>query len=585
VVAAALLFAPSAAAAPPSNDNRADAQLLPSFPALATGTTVEATVERLDPQVSDCGQIEATVWYRIDLAPDGRIVVNVRANPGLAPVVRIYRRGNQLTEVACGTAADGGTVVTSFQTIRGAGYFILVGRRPGAGDGTFDVTAELFLPPRNDRARDAQPLGKLPATLQGTTLAATGDESDGRLCGLAGGSVWYSFAGTGRRVVLRLQTEDALDASMTVFERVRSELEPVDCQPTDRRGNAVLAVDTEAGRSYLLVVGQRARSQPGGFTLTALAAEAPESLPGHRLVGGGVANSVHGLTDVNDAWFAELAPGTTYLIAFSSRACATVAVRPPRVHDRTKAPLLRLRCRDFTAFTPGPGQGGRYTFDVVSADVPKRQPYRLRVARAGVDDLGVGIELANGATARGRLAPRGADLVDIYHFDVPRTSDVTLGFSQRSGAFELVLLTDSGGRLKSSDVTIRTRLRPGRYVAAVRGRVGEAGGPYSLSLLLRDVTGTTLTAGGASSTQTTPGTTIVFSPSVSPPPRGGLVLLRIDRFDPLTGWHFHRLVRLAVGQSYSWTPPALGRWRASASFLGTSTSSPSRSGYVFVNVV
>ena len=73
----ALAFAAPALAAPPPNDNRADAQLLPSFPASTHGTTVDATVERLDPQVSKCGRIEATVWYRIEAAPDGTIGVLV----------------------------------------------------------------------------------------------------------------------------------------------------------------------------------------------------------------------------------------------------------------------------------------------------------------------------------------------------------------------------------------------------------------------------------------------------------------------------------------------------------------------------
>ena len=581
---AALFVAPSAAAAPPPNDNRADAELLPAFPAAATGTTAEATVERLDPQVSECGQIEATVWYRIDQAPDGRIVVTVRAQPGLAPVVRLYRRGAAISEIDCGTAADGGTVVTSFQTVRGAGYFILVGHRPGAGDGSFELSAELFLPPGNDRARDAEPLGRLPATVSGTTLAATGDDSDGRDCGLAGGTVWYGFAGSGRRVVLQLRATDELDASMTVFERVRSQLEPVDCQATNRKGEAVIAVDTKAGRSYLVVVGQRAKSPPGTFTLTALSAEAPEALPGHRLATGGVAATVHGLTDVNDVWFAELAAGTTYLVAFSSRSCASLAIRSPRARDRSVPAILRLRCSNFTTFTPGPEGGGRYTFEVVSADTPSSQSYRLRVVRAGADDLGVGTELAAGAAVRGRLAPRRADLVDMYHFDVPRTSDVTLGFSQRAGTFTIILLSDAGGRLAEAESSLRRRLARGRYVVAVRGRVGERGGPYRLSLLLRDVTGTSLNIGGSTSIEVSPGTTLTLAPVVSPAPGGGTVALQIDRFDPLTGWHFHKLVRVAAGQGLAWTPPALGRWRVSASFLGTPRSSPSRSGYLYVRV-
>ena len=62
----------------------------------------------------------------------------------------------------------------------------------------------------------------------------------------------------------------------------------------------------------------------------------------------------------------------------------------------------------------------------------------------------------------------------------------------------------------------------------------------------------------------------------------GRIRLQIDRFDPLTGWHFYRLFRLQVGGSghagFSWRPPAIGHWRAHASFFGTRTASQSESG-------
>src|SRR2546423_1173070 len=61
----------------------------------------------------------------------------------------------------------------------------------------------------------------------------------------------------------------------------------------------------------------------------------------------------------------------------------------------------------------------------------------------------------------------------------------------------------------------------------------------------------------------------------------GVVKLEIDRFDPLTGWHFYRLLRLRLGADgrtgISWRPPAIGHWRAQASFHGTRTASPSNS--------
>lgn len=98
----ALVLAAPAAATPPSNDNRADAVLLPDFPSTVHGTTAEATVERLDPQVSRCGRIEGTVWYRVEAAPDGTIVSTVQAAAGFSTVVRIYRRGSSsIQELDC----------------------------------------------------------------------------------------------------------------------------------------------------------------------------------------------------------------------------------------------------------------------------------------------------------------------------------------------------------------------------------------------------------------------------------------------------------------------------------------------------
>ena len=85
----------TALAAPPANDNRADAEAIPAFPHTLTATTAEATVERLDPQVSRCGRIESTLWYRIDAAPDGLIAFSVKGAAGVAPVVRIYRRAGR----------------------------------------------------------------------------------------------------------------------------------------------------------------------------------------------------------------------------------------------------------------------------------------------------------------------------------------------------------------------------------------------------------------------------------------------------------------------------------------------------------
>ena len=134
---------------------------------------MEATIERLDPQVSQCGRVESTVWYRIDKAPDGTIVLGVTGT-GLAPVVRVYELAkSSIEELVCSSAKAGAAARVGFETTRGASYLVLVGKRAGTADAAFTLNAGLFLPPANDTRSQARKMGKLPATVKGSTLGAT----------------------------------------------------------------------------------------------------------------------------------------------------------------------------------------------------------------------------------------------------------------------------------------------------------------------------------------------------------------------------------------------------------------------------
>jgi hypothetical protein len=504
-------------------------------------------------------------------------VASVHAAGPLAPVVRIYRRNrSNIEEVSCGTARAGGRATTSVAAVRGAGYLILVGRRSGAPDGEFDLRADLALPPDNDERSEAAQISGLPATRRGTTLGATGDDYRG--CGMSGGGVWYRFTGprTGR-VLVRLTTGER-DGVVAAFRRERSNIDEIGCAPTDRRGNVTAGFTTKAGAHYLILIGDKAGSGPGDFVLTLRAGEAPERLPGRALPRGGARGSVDGLTDVNDIWSVRLRRGTTYRIAFSSSSCAHVSVR------RANSTLRRFACRGYTTFTPGPDGGGRYAVEV-QASAPRRQSYRLHVVAAGADDLGVGLELTAGSFRRGRLSPGGVDVVDLYHFDVSRLSEVRLGLARGAGrSFSLILLTDAGARLAAGDTAVRRRLGRGRYVVAVQAPAGTSAGRYRLGLRLRDVTSTAVLVSGTHSSEVLPGTTVSISCLVSPATSGGRVELQIDRFDTLTGWQFNRSIRVRVGTTVSWRPPAAGRWRVRARFMGTRGSAPSRSGYVHLLV-
>ena len=567
----------TALAAPPANDNRADAETIPAFPHTLTATTAEATVERLDPQVSRCGRIESTLWYRIDTAPDGLIALTVKGAAGVAPVLRIYRRaGSTIQEVDCGSAGPGGSASASLEAVRGSTYLVLAGRRPSTPDGGVELRAELFLPPANDNRAGAQAIPKLPGSVRGTTLGATGDEADPGRCGLGGATVWYRLASRrDGRILLRLSAAGQLDAAIVVLQRVRSQFNGITCGVTNQRGLATVSFASRRGATYLIAIGHVGNADPGTFRIDALVSEAAESRrAGKSLPRAGVRSSVHGLTDVNDVWRVSMRPGTTYRIGFSSTSSCPAVTLHAR-HDLGRR-LASLSCRGYTTFTPGPDGAGEYVLEVVASGEAAAQGYRLLFAPAAADDLGVGIELRNRVSARGSLDPGRLDVRDLYHFDVERRGDVRLTVTNGL-RFELV--RDDGRRLGSYS-SLRRRLEPGRYVAAVTGSVGDPGASYELSLLVREITSTALRLAAAT---VAPGSPVTLRPEVAKG-SGGTIEIQIDRFDPLTGWHFNRLLRVPTGGSTTWAPPAEGRWRLRATYKGTIEASPSRSGYAHLLV-
>jgi hypothetical protein len=154
-----------------------------------------------------------------------------------------------------------------------------------------------------------------------------------------------------------------------------------------------------------------------------------------------------------------------------------------------------------------------------------------------------------------------------------------------------VLLSETGHVLDcecggSGRAYIRRGLSAGHYFAVVRAREGSRGS-YGLSLLIREITQTRTLVAGSRQVTLRPGQTASVEVLVAPA-SAGRVHIRVDRFLPLDGWVFSRLVSLETGADgvarLSWRPPALGRWRLRSFFRGTQTASPSSSGYLIVTV-
>ena len=431
-------------------------------------------------------------------------------------------------------------------------------------------------PPANDDRENARPLA-LPASVEGTTRDATLEEIEPASCGFESkGSVWYSLhSASDRRIVLRLRAGGDLDAVVDVYRRRRSRLAGETCAFTDERGEAVLRFKGEPGADYLIRVSQEATSVPGGFRLDAFSPTAPARPPGPRLARRGVTRALDRLQNDDDAWSRRLRAGQTYRINLATRSagCMRLAVFPPGARSFEGASPVRSRsCGGYLLYTPGPGEGGRYSFLVqASSRARGAQRYHLQVGPAQRDDTTPGGRLS--ARVRGFLNGGRLDVVDLYRFDVLQRADVTLRLRSR-GSFETTIVGLGGRRLGRS-----ARLKPGRYYAVVRAN-GRSAGRYRLRKVVRVITSTSLTFNGSRRGTAAPGASVSLRAFVQPGVSGPVTIV-VERFDPLSGWHFERRYRtraLAGSASVGYRPPGEGRYRARASFRGTRSAARSESG-------
>jgi hypothetical protein len=100
---------------------------------------------------------------------------------------------------------------------------------------------------------------------------------------------------------------------------------------------------------------------------------------------------------------------------------------------------------------------------------------------------------------------------------------------------------------------------------------------YVLSRISRTITRSRLTINGERHAEARPGAAVRLGVDVTPAVSGP-VRVDIERFDPLTGWHFFRRFHTnAVNgrAALSFIPPAVGRYRAQALFLRTRSATAS----------
>ena len=131
-------------------------------------------------------------------------------------------------------------------------------------------------------------------------------------------------------------------------------------------------------------------------------------------------------------------------------------------------------------------------------------------------------------------------MVDLYRFDVRRLSTVQAALASSAG-IQLALTRLDGTRISepTSGSTVRETLKPGTYLLAVSAP-GRIGGSYTLALLVRAVTKTTLSADRKARVTVPGGDTVVLRIETTPTPGGGTARLVLEYQDPLAGGVYRR---------------------------------------------
>jgi hypothetical protein len=474
------------------------------------------------------------------------------------------------------------------------------------GEGTSTSTSSAPPPPpapANDNLATAQPIRSLPASIDGTTVGATTEagETETGCAANTTNSVWYSLRlPSAKRIGLDLAAAGALDATIGVYHAVRSQLDSVVCQQTEAQGKASLSFEASKNGLYYIRVAAQKGSQLAPFTLEVFLPTPAIRPPGEPLPAGGVSGQVDRVQNINAAYSVVLHSGVSYLINLANEtqgACVGGSLFAPGTtsfggeeeEGAGAAALLHIECSGYRLFTPGPGEGGLYSFEVTPRTSYRGvQRFHLQIAAAGPAETAPGIALGNYVHAHGYLDGRGVQVLRLYRMEVTSHSNLTLKLTAPiSAEFNLQLRNQNGDIIEcdcesSGSQTLAHRLLPGTYYAVVSER-HRTSGSFTLERESRTITSTSISF---SSAKATAGEGLGIEVKVSPT-ESGPVSVQIERFDPVFGWQFYREAQAFVSggvASVPFTPPTVGMWRAKAKYGGTRVASPSGVGPAYLLV-
>ena len=462
-------------------------------------------------------------------------------------------------------------------------------------------------PPPNDDRTTAQAVPALPADIRGTLVEATATGPD------EGGAaaVWYRYvAATDGRFTASFKATGDLDAQVAAFRQVRSQVVFLDAEDSDEKGEAALSFRVKAGQTVLIRVSRRPGSVADRFALL-LSAAAPEvKPPGSPLGRGGVTSTLDRVLRPAEAYSYTMREGVTYRVNVvpvtppksaqptpdpagdeaadeppEPTCSANVALYAPGTTDFDEdTPQFVVGCDAYRLFTPARREGGRYVFRAFTgrgARGPQR--YHLQVAPAGPNDTAPGVFLANQRTTPGALAAGGINRVDLYRFQLKSRSRLKLSLAGPDGLG--MKLRNDRGRLIEEGAAINREIAPGRYFVAIQATAGTRG-RYRLRRSSRTITRSSISISGVARARGRLGATLSVGVRLRPAV-GGPIRVTFQRFDPEAGWLFLRSVDVRASNGSArlgFRPPAVGRFRAKAVYLGTKAAAGSETGFANVLV-
>lgn len=131
-------------AAPPSNDERADAVRITSLPFTHSTNTREATVAPDDPSAGCVGPL-ATVWYTLRLDRSRRVAITTIGSSYDTTLSVFTMSGGVATPIACNDDFHGVQSVVTFSARAGTRYWIMAGTCCGGAPGEVGPGGDLVL--------------------------------------------------------------------------------------------------------------------------------------------------------------------------------------------------------------------------------------------------------------------------------------------------------------------------------------------------------------------------------------------------------------------------------------------------------